>query len=120
MRTMANLFCARQATVERFSIIASCDGQTTIKIFCSLIMSLQIHCLYLVPPIITFLAKHPSVKNYDLTSIDTIISGAAPLGEELTHAVRENLPFVVALGQGKRSLEPLILLVKQGFYYISK
>ncbi|XP_078349213.1 putative 4-coumarate--CoA ligase 1 [Oculina patagonica] len=72
------------------------DGEHMLK----LIQDFKIHCLYLVPPIITFLAKHPPVKNYDLTSIDTIISGAAPLGEELTHAVRENLPFVVALGQG--------------------
>ena len=53
-----------------------------------------------MPPIVTFLAKHPLVANYDLTSIDTIISGAAPLGEELTHAVRERIPTVVALGQG--------------------
>ena len=70
---------------------------------------LQIHCLYLVPPIMTFLAKHPCVKNYDLTSVDTIISGAAPLGEELTHAVRKSLPTVVALGQGERSLEILTM-----------
>ena len=53
----------------------------------------------------TFLAKHPSVKNYDLTSIDTIISGAAPLGEGLIHAVRKRLPNEVILGQGERSLE---------------
>ena len=66
---------------------------------------LQIHSLYIVPPIITFLAKHPSVKNYDLTSIDSIISGAAPLGKELTNAVRKSLPTVVAIGQGERSLE---------------
>ena len=59
-----------------------------------------------MPPIITFLAKHPSVKNYDLTSIDTIISGAAPLGKELTNAVRKSLPTVVAIGQGEGSLEP--------------
>lgn len=70
---------------------------------------LQINCLYLVPPVILFLAKHPSVKNYDLTSIDTIISGAAPLGEKLTHAVRKNLPNVVALGQGERSWEPFTI-----------
>lgn len=72
------------------------DGELMLK----LIQDFKIHCLYLVPPIITFLAKHPSVKNYDLTSIDTIISGAAPLGKELTNAVRKSLPTVVAIGQG--------------------
>ncbi|KAJ7379769.1 hypothetical protein OS493_012515 [Desmophyllum pertusum] len=72
------------------------DGEHMLKI----IQDFKVHCLYLVPPIFTFLAKHPSVDNYDLTSIDTLISGAAPLGEELTHAVRKRLPTVVAIGQG--------------------
>ena len=58
-----------------------------------------------MPPIITFLAKHPSVSNYDLTSVDTIISGAAPLGEELTHAARNRLPTLIALGQGNNMLQ---------------
>ena len=40
------------------------------------------------------------VENYDLTSIDTIISGAAPLGEQLTKALWKRLPTVVAIGQG--------------------
>lgn len=63
-------------------------------------LQLQVHCVYLVPPVVTFLAKSPLVDNYDLTSIDTIISGAAPLGEQLTRAVRQRIPTVVALGQG--------------------
>ena len=66
-----------------------------------------------MPPIITFLAKHPSVTNYDLTSIDTIISGAAPLGKELTNAVRKSLPTVVAIGQGERSLEPYMYTIRK-------
>ena len=65
-----------------------------------MIVVFQIHSLYLVPPVITFLSKHPLVDNYDLTSVDTIISGAAPLGEQLTNALWKRLPTVVAVGQG--------------------
>lgn len=63
-------------------------------------LQLQVHSVYLVPPVVTFLAKSPLVDKYDLTSVDTIISGAAPLGEQLTRAVRQRIPTVVALGQG--------------------
>src|SRR5450759_666040 len=34
---------------------------------------------YIVPPIMLALAKHPSVDKYDLSSIRTLFSGAAPL-----------------------------------------
>lgn len=53
-----------------------------------------------MPPIVTFLAKHPSVDDYDLSSVTTIISGAAPLGLELTNAVWKRLPKVAVVGQG--------------------
>ena len=36
----------------------------------------------LVPPIIAFLAKHPLVAKYDVSSMRAIMSGAAPLDAE--------------------------------------
>ena len=39
--------------------------------------------LYCVPPIILGLAKHPIVDNYDLSSVECILSGAAPLGGDV-------------------------------------
>ena len=36
--------------------------------------------LFLVPPIVLALAKHPVVDKYDLSSVRQIFSGAAPLG----------------------------------------
>ena len=54
-----------------------------------------------MPPVVTFLTKSPLVANYDLTSIDTVMSGAAPLGKELTIALKDCFPFVVNVGQGK-------------------
>lgn len=41
----------------------------------------------MVPPIAVAVAKHPAVKNYDLSSIVNIGSGAAPLGSEVSREV---------------------------------
>ncbi|CAJ0606727.1 unnamed protein product [Cylicocyclus nassatus] len=39
--------------------------------------------LMLVPPILLFLTKHPSTSDYDLTSLQMILTGAAPAGKDL-------------------------------------
>ena len=36
-----------------------------------------------VPPIVLALAKHPLVDEYDLSSLQLMVSGAAPLRREL-------------------------------------
>lgn len=51
-----------------------------------------------VPPIVLAIAKNPIVKNYDLSSIKMVMSGAAPLGKELEDAFRARLPNAI-LGQ---------------------
>ncbi|PSS08186.1 4-coumarate--CoA ligase [Actinidia chinensis var. chinensis] len=52
-----------------------------------------------VPPIVLAIAKSPVVDNYDLSSIRTVMSGAAPMGKELEDKVRAKLPNA-KLGQG--------------------
>ncbi|XP_051147827.1 4-coumarate--CoA ligase 1-like [Andrographis paniculata] len=52
-----------------------------------------------VPPIVLAIAKSPAVDRYDLSSVRTVMSGAAPLGKELEDAVRSKLPKA-KLGQG--------------------
>ncbi|KAK6944229.1 AMP-dependent synthetase/ligase [Dillenia turbinata] len=52
-----------------------------------------------VPPIVLAIAKSPDVDKYDLSSIRTIMSGAAPMGKELEDTVRAKLPNA-KLGQG--------------------
>ncbi|XP_055590274.1 luciferin 4-monooxygenase-like [Uranotaenia lowii] len=47
--------------------------------------------LNLVPPIAVFLAKNPMVDHYDLSSVKTIISGAAPLSREVEDLIRSRL-----------------------------
>ena len=39
--------------------------------------------LPLVPPVVVFLAKHPMVKDYDLSSVKRVGSGAAPLAKDV-------------------------------------
>ena len=46
----------------------------------------------MVPPIAVALAKHPAVKNYDLSSIETIGSGSAPLGRDVSAQVEALWP----------------------------
>ncbi|XP_051114045.1 4-coumarate--CoA ligase 2-like [Andrographis paniculata] len=52
-----------------------------------------------VPPIVLAIAKSPLVDKYDLSSVRTVMSGAAPLGKELEDAVRIKFPNA-KLGQG--------------------
>ncbi|KAH7386115.1 4-coumarate-CoA ligase-like protein [Pyrenochaeta sp. MPI-SDFR-AT-0127] len=40
--------------------------------------------LALVPPVIVAMAKHPATKKFDLSSVQTVGSGAAPLGREVS------------------------------------
>lgn len=46
----------------------------------------------LVPPVVVALAKHPAVKNYDLSSVESVGSGAAPLGREVCVEVEKLWP----------------------------
>jgi acyl-CoA synthetase (AMP-forming)/AMP-acid ligase II len=50
------------------------------ELFLRYIQDHRITHLYLVPPIVLALAKHPLVDHYDLSSLQYIESGAAPLG----------------------------------------
>ena len=46
---------------------------------------------YVVPPIALALAKHPAVDERDLSSVEIVMSGAAPLGAELAEQVAGRL-----------------------------
>nr|AFG26323.1 4-coumarate-CoA ligase [Cinnamomum osmophloeum] len=52
-----------------------------------------------VPPIVLAIAKSPEVDRYDLSSIRTVMSGAAPMGKELEDILRAKIPNA-KLGQG--------------------
>ncbi|KAL8502158.1 hypothetical protein ACS0TY_021318 [Phlomoides rotata] len=67
--------------------------------FLELIQKYKVTIGPFVPPIVLAVAKSPVVDKYDLSSIRTVMSGAAPLGKELEEAVRIKFPNA-KLGQG--------------------
>ena len=68
--------------------------------FLQIVQEHKVTVLSLVPPIIIALAKHPIVDNYDVSSVRTIGSGAAPLGEELEQACAARLGCEIYQGFG--------------------
>jgi acyl-CoA synthetase (AMP-forming)/AMP-acid ligase II len=62
---------------------------------------------YLVPPIVLALAKHPLIDKYDLSKIKSILSGAAPLGKDVTQACAERLNCLVRQGYGLTETSPV-------------
>jgi acyl-CoA synthetase (AMP-forming)/AMP-acid ligase II len=55
---------------------------------------------FVAPPIVVALAKHPVVDSYDLSSLEMVISGAAPLSAELALEAGERLHCEVVQGYG--------------------
>jgi len=68
---------------------------------------------FVAPPILLALAKHPLVDQYDLSSLTSIMSGAAPLDADLALAVQKRLRngadtgVTVAQGYGMTELSPV-------------
>ncbi|HEX8501787.1 MAG TPA: 4-coumarate--CoA ligase family protein [Pyrinomonadaceae bacterium] len=61
---------------------------------------------HLVPPIMLALSKSPLVESYDLSSLHTVFSGAAPLGAELARECSERLGCAVVQGYGMTETSP--------------
>jgi acyl-CoA synthetase (AMP-forming)/AMP-acid ligase II len=61
---------------------------------------------FIAPPVAVALAKHPMVDDYDLSSLNDIMSGAAPLDADLGHAVAERLGCRVVQSYGMSELSP--------------
>jgi acyl-CoA synthetase (AMP-forming)/AMP-acid ligase II len=75
--------------------------------FLKLLETYKVTRAHLVPPIILALAKHPIVEKYDLSNLEFIMSGAAPLGESLTVACSERLNCLIKQGYGLTESSPV-------------
>ncbi len=75
--------------------------------FLQLIEKYKLTYMHLVPPIVLALAKHPLVDKYDLSSVRTIISGAAPLSADLAQACAARLGCTVGQGYGLTETSPV-------------
>ena len=72
--------------------------------------------LFLVPPIVLALAKHPLVDKYDLSSVRQLFSGAAPLGGDIAEAAAKRLGCAVGQGYGMTELSPVSHSIRDGDY----
>lgn len=93
------------ALVEGATIVSM--PRFELEAFLKVIQDHRITYANVVPPILLALAKHPSVDNYDLSSLKTLFSGAAPLGAELALAVEKRLNVRVRQGYGLTETSPV-------------
>jgi acyl-CoA synthetase (AMP-forming)/AMP-acid ligase II len=76
--------------------------------FLGLIQEHKVTRAYVVPPIALALARHPAVDNFDTSSLNFVMSGAAPLGAELEDECRTRLGGPVVLqGYGMTETSPV-------------
>ena len=100
MTVLMNLFLAKGAkmvTMPRFDL----------EQFLQLIETHKATRLYIVPPVALALAQHPMVEDYDVSSVQLIFSGAAPLGPETETAVGRRFGARSIQGYGMTELSPI-------------
>ncbi|MEM1029098.1 MAG: AMP-binding protein [Myxococcota bacterium] len=93
-------------TAPRFDLVQMLEG----------VQAAKLTVLYLVPPIVTALAKHPVVEHYDLSSVRMILSGAAPLSGELAEAAAARVGCPVIQGYGMTEMSPVSHAVPRDDY----
>jgi acyl-CoA synthetase (AMP-forming)/AMP-acid ligase II len=80
--------------------------------FLELLQRHEVTRAYVVPPIALALGKHPAVDDFDLSSMRTIMSGAAPLGGDLAEQVAERIECRVVQGYGLTETSPVTHLLR--------
>ncbi|MDQ4119144.1 MAG: AMP-binding protein [Actinomycetota bacterium] len=62
--------------------------------------------VFIAPPVALALAGHPLVDRYDLSSVEIVMSAAAPLGTDLAAAVEDRIGATVVQGYGLTESSP--------------
>lgn len=63
--------------------------------------------LYIVPPVAVALAKHPMVSEFDLSFVQQVNSGGAPLGADVAAAMGRRLGTAATQGYGMTEVSPV-------------
>jgi acyl-CoA synthetase (AMP-forming)/AMP-acid ligase II/ubiquinone/menaquinone biosynthesis C-methylase UbiE len=71
-----------------------------LEAFLAAIERYRVTRIVVAPPIVLALAKHSLVDRYDLSSLQTLASGAAPLGGELARAAARRVGCQIRQGYG--------------------
>ena len=69
---------------------------------------------FVAPPIVVALAKHPLVDEFDLSALEQVFSGAAPLSAELALEAGARLGCEVVQGYGMTEMSPVSHLTPPG------
>ncbi len=100
MTVLMNLYLAVgavQVTLPRFEL------ETALR----LIDAHRVRQLFVAPPVVLALAKHPMVAEFDLSSLDFVLSGAAPLGGDLAAACAARIGCQTVQGYGMTEMSPV-------------
>ncbi|OBA59429.1 AMP-dependent synthetase [Mycobacterium sp. 1100029.7] len=99
---LTGLLCAALRDRARLIVLPAFD----LAKFLGAIESYRCTQAYIVPPVAVALAKDPMVDSYDLSSLQTLTSAAAPLDEELARAVTARLGCSIVQAYGMTELSP--------------
>ncbi|MFR9730690.1 AMP-binding protein [Saccharopolyspora sp. MS10] len=72
-----------------------------------LIAEHRVRKLYVAPPTVLALAKDELIDSYDLSSLEIVFSGAAPLDGDLARALTARLGCAVVQGYGMTEMSPV-------------
>lgn len=72
-----------------------------------LIGEFKIAKFFAVPPMVLALAKQPIIDDYDISTLNLVVSGAAPLGAELAEEASERIDAPVVQAYGMTELSPV-------------
>jgi len=100
MTVLLNLALKQRATLvtmPRFDLVQ----------FLTIIQKFGCTYLYIAPPIAVALAKHPVVDQFDISSVHTVFSGAAPLDGETAEIAGRRLNARMMQGYGMSELSPV-------------
>lgn len=88
--------------------VITSSGRFDLEAYCGLVQEHRPERSHLVPPILLGLAQHPIVDQYDLSSLQCIMSAAAPLSVTMADKVTDRIGgAVVKEGWGMSELSPL-------------
>jgi acyl-CoA synthetase (AMP-forming)/AMP-acid ligase II len=78
-----------------------------LELFLQAVETYGVTLAHIVPPIVLALSKNPVVDNYQLPTLRTLFSGAAPLDESLTRACMARLDCDIRQGYGMTETSPV-------------
>lgn len=82
-------------------------SQFALEEFLRVLQDYQVNIAPAVPPIVLELSRNPLVDSFDLSKLEVLHCGAAPLSVEVANACSERLGVRISYGYGMTELSPL-------------